>query len=83
MEKVENELINKFKLSKPFWSKIINEKNATLINHSQRNENSLKEFENFHFVGDYTYKVLPNTIESAVASSYELFYKLNDVSSEK
>ena len=43
----------------------------------------LKEFENFHFVGDYTYKILPNTIESAVASSYKLFNKLNEIPSVK
>ena len=40
LEIVENELINKYKLSKPLWSKIINEKNATLTNHYERNENS-------------------------------------------
>ena len=75
---VENELIRKYSLSKPRWSKLINEKNATLINHYERNGNSLEEFENFHFVGDYTYKTLPNTIESAVASSYKLFNQLKE-----
>ena len=30
-----------------------------LINHHERNENFLEEFKKFHFVGDYTYKILP------------------------
>lgn len=75
---VENELINKYRLSKPRWSKFINEKNATLINHYERNENPLEKLEKFHFVGDYTNKILPNTIESAVTSSYKLFNKLKE-----
>jgi len=83
LEIVENELINKLGLSKPLWTKIINEKNATLINHHERDESFLEEFKKFHFVGDYTYKLLPNTIESAVASSYRLFEKLKDISNVK
>ena len=83
LEIVENELKNKFKLSKPRWSKFINEKNATLINHYERNDSSLEIFENFHCIGDYTYKILPNTIESAVASSYKLFNKLKEIPSVK
>ena len=83
LEIVENELTNKLGCSKPLWTKIINEKNATLINHHERNENFLEEFKKIHFVGDYTYKILPNTIESAVASSYRLFEKLKDISSVK
>ena len=83
LEIVENELTTKLGLSKPLWTKIINEKNATLINHHERNENFLGKFKKFHFVGDYTYKILPNTIESAVASSYKLFEKLKDKSSVK
>jgi hypothetical protein len=80
---VENELTNKLNLSMPRWSKILNEKNATLINHYEREKDSLEYFEKFHFVGDYTYKILPNTIESAIASSYKLFYKLEKTCDEK
>ena len=74
---------NRFKLSKPRWSKFINEKNATLINHYERNDSSLETIENFHCIGDYTYKILPNTVEAAVASSYNLFNKLKELPSVK
>ena len=83
LEIVENELKNRFKLSKPRWSKLINEKNATLINHYERKDSSLETIENFHCIGDYTYKILPNTVEAAVASSYNLFNKLKELSSVK
>ena len=83
LEIVENELKNKYKLSKPRWSKFINEKNATLVNHYERKESSLEIFENCHFIGDYTYKDLPHTIESAVTSSYKLFNKLKEICSVK
>ena len=81
--KLKNELKNRFKLSKPRWSKFINEKNATLINHYERNDSSLETIENFHCIGDYTYKILPNTVEAAVASSYNLFNKLRKLPSVK